>query len=238
MDYDCFRAVWNNALLESRLPTIGLHASETLDTRTLDRSHTVYVEPLGCQDARAFHVSATLSWSWHALHTARATTRDDDVLTEMLGRDGAEGLETEKPYIRVDIKLTARAPYGQPLPMPSKAAWANWAPETMGRLETTEPLAPNPDTRVNRMGMLEILAWKEQPKVTAVCAPTGDLLLEAVEISAGQIVELPRVRDGSDETPDSGPDDELAELFSRVRASLTAWMQAVDQLRPRDSASR
>jgi hypothetical protein len=46
-----------------------------------------------------------------------------DVLSEMLGRDQAEGLVTEKPCIRVDIKLSARAPYDNPLPTASKAAW-------------------------------------------------------------------------------------------------------------------
>jgi hypothetical protein len=77
-----------------------------------------------------------------------------------------------------------------------------------------------------------VLAWQQAPKVTAVCSPTGDLLLEAVEISAGQIIELPRVIDGSDGDADD-PEVQLTELFERVRASLSAWMQAVDHLRPR-----
>lgn len=232
MNYESFRDAWNDALRQSRLPTIGLYATETLDTRMLDREYKVYVEPLGGQDAEPFHVTATLSWSWHALHTARAATKDEDILSEMLGRDGAEGLETERPYIRVEIKLSARAPYEKPLPMPSRAAWADWVREAMGRLETVESLTPDEDVRVNRMGMLEILAWQEKPKAITVCSPTGELLLAAVEISAGQLVELPRVLDGSDRARDEGPEEQLASLFGRVRASLMAWMQAVDHLAP------
>lgn len=48
--------------------------------------------------------------------------------------------------------------------MPSSAAWADWVREAMGRLEPVESLAPDEDVRVNRMGMLEILAWQEEAK--------------------------------------------------------------------------
>jgi hypothetical protein len=211
---------------------MGLYGNETLDLRSLDREHKIYVEPLGGQDAPPFHITATLSWSWHALQTARAGTKDEDVLSEMLGRDQAEGLVTEKRCIPVEIKLSARAPYDKPLPMPSKAAWAKWVFEAVRRLDHVEPLLPDELVRENRMGMTEVLAWQQAPKVTAVCSPTGDLLLEAVEIAAGQIIELPRVTDGSDRDADEDPEVQLTELFERVRASLSAWMQAVDHLRP------
>jgi hypothetical protein len=232
MNYESFRSAWDDALRQSRLPMMGLYGNETLDLRSLDRTHKVYVEPLGGQDAPPFHVTATISWSWHALQTARAGTQDEDVLSEMLGRDQAEGLVTEKPCIRVDIKLSARAPYDKPLPMPSKAAWTEWVFEAVERLDHVEPLLPDQLMRENRMGMTEVLAWQQAPKVTAVCSATGDLLLEAVEISAGQIIELPRVIDGSDRDLDESPEVQLTELFDRVRASLSAWMQAVDHLRP------
>ena len=231
MNYESFRTAWTHALRESRLPMIGLYGNEMLDLQSLDRAHKVYVEPLGGQDAPPFHITATLSWDWHALQTARAHTKDEDVLSEMLGRDQTEDLVTEKPHVRIDIKLAASAPYGKPLPMPSKAAWAKWVFETVQRLDHVEPLLPDELLRENRMGMTEVLAWQESPKVTAVCSPTGDLLLEEIEISAGQLIELPRVLDSPDE-PDEGPEGQLAEVFGRVRASLMAWMQAVDHLRP------
>jgi hypothetical protein len=159
-------------------------------------------------------------------------TQDDDVLIEMLGRDGAEDLETEKPLVRVDIKLLAGAPWDKPLPMPSQKAWAAWVREVMGRLERIEPLIPDEDVRVNRIGMLEVLAWQDKPKARIVCGPGGELMLESVEFRAMQLIELPRRRDGSDREPDDGPEFQLEDLFRRLKASLSAWMQAVDHLRP------
>jgi hypothetical protein len=230
MDYESFRTAWTRALRDSRLPIIGLYPEESLDTRNLDRKHKVYVEPLGRQDAPPFHVTATLSWTWNNLNTVRGTLRDEDIFVEMLGRDRAAGLMTEKPYVRVDIVLSARAPYDKPLPMPSTAAWAKWIHETIERLDHVEPLLPDETLRENRMGMTEALGWQESPKVTAVCAPSGDLLLEAIEISAGQLIEVPRLLDCPDE-PDEDPEEELTDLFGRVKASLCAWMQALDHLR-------
>jgi len=232
VDYEAFRTAWTEALRASRLPLIGLHADETLDTRRLDRSYVIYVEPFGGQDAPPFHVTATLSWAWHSTNTVRGTTHDGDVLSEMLGRDQSEDLVTEPPYVRVDIKLSASAPYDKPLPMPSKAAWKAWIHETLERLDRIEPLLPGEVSRENRAGMLEVLAWQESPKARVVCDRNGDLSLESVKIAAGQLIELPRLLDVSDE-PDPGPEAQLTDFFARVRASLMAWMQAVDHLRPR-----
>lgn len=230
MDYETFRAIWTGALQQSRLPTIGLHATEMLDTRTLARSYKVHVEPVGGQDAPPFHVTSTLSWRWTALNTSRGIYRDEDTLSEMLGREQTEDLVTERPCIRVDIELSASAPYDKPLPMPSKAAWASWVHETLERLDRIEPLLPGDVIRENRMGMTEVLAWQGEPRVRAVCGPGGELMLEEVEIVAFQIVELPRLLDSPDRE-DEGPEQQLQELFGRVRASLMAWMQAVDHLR-------
>jgi len=232
VDYETFRRLWLEALRASRLPTVGLYGTETLDTRNLDRSYQVYVEPLGGQDAPPFHVTAELSWDWHATNTVRGSRTDSELLSEMLGRDQVEDLVTEKPYMRVDIKLRASAPYDKPLPMPSKAAWAKWVEETMARLDRIEPLLPGEVVRENRMGMTEVLGWQGSPTAKVVCGPGGDLRLEGVEVAAMQIIELPRVIDNPDER-DEGPEVELEELFGRVRASLMAWMQALDHLRVR-----
>jgi hypothetical protein len=230
VDYEAFRHIWLYALRASRLPTIGLHGTEMLDTRRLDRSYSVHVEPLGGQDAVPFHVTAELSWDWQATNTVRGSRTDAELLSEMLGRDEIEGLETEKPLIRVDIKLRASAPYDKPLPLPARAAWAKWVEETMARLDRIEPLLPDEIVRENRMGMTEVLAWQGSPTAKVTCQPGGELRLEGVEIAAFQLIEMPRLIDNPDDC-DEGPDVELEELFGRVRASLNAWMQALDHLR-------
>lgn len=232
MDYETFRRLWLEALHQCRLPTVGLYGTETLDTQNLDRSYRVYVEPFGGQDAAPFHVTAELSWDWHATNTVRGSRTDSELLSEMLGRDQVEDLVTEKPYLRVDIKLRASAPFDEPLPMPAKAAWAKWVEETMARLDRIEPLLPDEIVRENRMGMTEVLGWQGSPTAKVVCGPGGELRLGGVEVAAMQIIELPRLIDNPDERED-GPEGELEELFGRVRASLMAWMQALDHLRPR-----
>jgi hypothetical protein len=232
VDYDTFRQIWIKALHASRLPNLGPHATELLDIRHLERSYRSYVEPLGGQDAPPFHVTAELSWVWHATNTVRGTRTDSDMLSEMLGRDQVEELVTDRPFIRVDIKLRASGPFDKPLPMPGKAAWAKWVEETMARLDRIEPLLPDEVVRENRMGMTEVLGWQGSPTAKVACERGGELRLERVEIAAFQIIELPRLIDDAEE-PDAGPDEELEKLFTRVRASLLAWMQALDHLRVR-----
>ncbi len=232
VDYETFRALWVDTLRESRLLPIGLQGKETLDTRTLDRTYEVHIEPVGGQDAPPFHVTATLSWRWTALNTSRGIYRDEDTLSEMLGRDQTEDLVTEHPHIRVDIELSAAAPYDKPMLMPSTGAWAKWVHETVERLDHIEPLLPAEVVRENRMGMTEVLGWQGDPTVRAQCGPGGELMLEEVEIAAFQMIELPRLLDSPDRE-DEGPDQQLAALFGRVRASLMAWMQALDHLRVR-----
>lgn len=230
MNYELFRAAWTNALRDSRLQRIGVYATESLDLQDLDRTYKVYVEPLGGQDAPPFCITATLTWTWDNLNTVRGAIRDENVLGEMLG-ERADGLVTEPPCVRVDIQLSASAPYDKALLMPPQAAWARWVHETLERLDHVEPLLPTEILRENRAGTTDVLAWQDSPKITAVCGATGELLLERVEISAGQLITLPRLLD-SVEDPDDGPEAQLAALFSRVRASLSAWMQSVDHLRP------
>ena len=48
--------------------------------------------------------------------------------------------KTVKPWMRIDIKLSATLPYGEPIAMPAPKAWAAWAREVLGRLENIEPL--------------------------------------------------------------------------------------------------
>jgi hypothetical protein len=102
-----------------------------------------------------------------------------------------------------------------------------------GRLERIEPLVPEKTTREARDGRLEILAFQSDPIAKDVCGPGGALRLEGVEITAGQIIELPRHWDDSERKPDEHPAGQLRELFERVRASVHAWMQAVNHLLPR-----
>ena len=236
MTYDEFKQTWGRALRDSGLPILSAHdGKETLDLRSMDRRFESYVEPVGGQEAEPFHVAASLSWCWDALATARTSTTEEDMLTEVLGRERVwrHKVRTERSALRVDVSLGASLPYGKAIPMPAPLMWSNWAREVHGRLERIEPLVPEKNTRESRDGRLEILAWQADPIVKVICGPGGELRLEGVEIAAGQLIELPRRWDDSERKHDEHPAAQIHELFGRVRASLQAWMQAVDHLLPR-----
>lgn len=230
MNYESFRAAFDGALRESKLRIIGLHGEETLDLRSLDRNYEVHVEPLGGQDAEPFFVAATISLRWDSLSTARTATREEDTLMTLFGPDGIPKRKTVKPYHRIDIKLNASLMDGGEVPLPSIRAWASWAEETIGRLEDIEPLTPEEKVRENKAGNLEILAWHGEPEAEVLVKAGGDLRLKAVSISGFQLMETPRAFD-LDGKEDPGPHDDLREMFHRVRASLMAWMQALDHLK-------
>jgi len=103
-------------------------------------------------------------------------------------------------------------------------------------LEAVEPLVPEERTRQARDGMLEILAWQGEPVAQVLCGEDGILKLGAVEVTAFQLLELPRRWHDTDRRDDPHPAPQLHEFFARVRASLHAWMQALSHLIPRTSA--
>lgn len=168
-------------------------------------------------------------WRWTALHTARAVSSEEDCLTELLGPDTRA--RSDRPWLRVDIKLSATLDWGKAMALPSAATWAEWVRETLGRLERIEPLLPEDAVREGPKGRLDVLAWRDEPELAVTCAPDGALKLEGVSLAAGQLFTLPRQWSDS-EKRDASPDKRLRELFARLGASLRAWSEVMDHLRP------
>jgi hypothetical protein len=236
--YEEFMHVWVSALRGSGLQIFGVGGgTETLDPRSMARSYECFVEPLGGQETEPFFVTAGFSWRWDALLTARTLFREEDVLTEMLGRTRGGKASTERPAVRLDVSLRASLSYGKPVPMPSAEAWAKWAREIHTRLEKIERLVPKRTTR-GRGARPEILAWLTAPEARVTCSPDGVLELERVEVASGQIIDIPRNWDDTSRKPDKHPAEQLDDVFKRVRASLHAWMQALDHLLPKKGRKR
>lgn len=144
--YHEFKSTFVAALRDSGLPTIGPPPhEEVLDLVTTDRTVTVYVEPAGRDMGAPFHISGEISWRWDALQAARTATTEEDMLTELFGREDARGQETVHARLRVDIELHASLEYGKWIPMPSRAAWSEWRREAVGRLQTIERLVDDDD---------------------------------------------------------------------------------------------
>ena len=174
-------------------------------------------------------MTAGLSWRWDALQEARTATTEEDMLTSLLGHDAADTVDTERPWLRVDVVLRATMPWGRPLPLPGQDALREWTREVVGRLERTEPLLPQEVVEETPDGNLAALAWKGQPEVRATCASDGALLLERVELASWHALHPPRIWDDPDRW-DEGPEAELGVFFARVRQALHVWMECLDHL--------
>jgi len=234
MTYDEFKTTWIWALRQSTLPMIGVDpVEETLGLRSMDRIVKSFVEPFGGQHAEPFHISAALEYRWDALQTARTATTEEDMVQELPGLDRSRKPRTEKPWLRVDVTLRASTMWGKEIPLPPSSAWRSWARETLGRLESIEPVIPVEKVREGRHGLLpEILAWQSEPELNVLCSPTGELKLRGVEVATWQAIELPRKWDDSSRKPDKAPDAQLTAMFKRLRAAMNAWMEAMDHLTP------
>ena len=232
MRYEDFKATWERTIGASRLGRHGF-SEETLDSQSLDRTYLVRVEPPQGQDSRPFHVVAELSWRWSALQAARSRYGERELVAELLGTRATR--KTAKPWLRVDIKLSATLMHGQPIDMPSPKVWAAWAREVLGRLERIEPLLPKQRVRERKGGVLEGLAWSdEEPTLEVKCSQVGELRLAGVSLESWVALELPRAR-SSDERQEKAPDEALVELFGRLERALRAWSESVDHLRPSPS---
>ena len=233
VNYDEFKSVFMSALRESGLPMIGLTPEEVLGLRAADRTFTLGVEPIDRDIGAPFHVGATLAFRWDAIQTARTLGCEEDLLVELLGREDAQDIETEPPSLRVDVKLRASLAWCKGMPMPAPATWAKWSREALGRLETVEPLISEDVVRESPNGYHAILGWQGDPELKVTCNAIGEMRLEAISVSAFQMIELPRKWDDPEREPDDDPHEQLRAMFARVRAALHAWGEVMDHLRPR-----
>lgn len=153
------------------------------------------------------------------------------MLRALHGGYRVDELETEAPWLRVDIELTAALAWGKAHPMPPKEHWARWVREVRERLESIEPLLPDETTRRNDVGRLEILGWQGTPEVEIEVTDDGEAKLGRVRLPAFQILRLPRVFDAPERSDDE-PERQLQEMFGRIRKALHTWSECLDLLQP------
>lgn len=231
MDYDEFKTAFLAALRASRLPPLGLAPRESLDLVSTDRTLSIGVEALDRDIGKPFHLSATISYRWSALQTARTTSCEGDFLEQVFGR-AARKRKTERPWLRIDIQLRAGLEWGKGIPMPSPTTWATWSREALMRLETVERVVSEDVVRETRDGDHAILAWQSDPEARVACRQRGQLYLEEIQVNAFQGIDLPRKRNDELDKPDKGPQEQLALMFARVRSALHAWGEVTDHLHP------
>ena len=232
MNYDEFKAAFLQSLHHAGLPTLGpAPHEELLDLRSTSRKITVFVEPVARDVGAPFHIGGRISWSWDSLQSARTATTEEDLLSELLGQEVAEQVDSEQPWLRIDIRLSASLMVGKSVAMPSAEVWTKWSREAIGRLERIEPLVADEMVREDAEGRLAVLGWQGEPEIRATCNNLGELRLESIRVSAFQCLDLPRRWDDQSRAGDEPPYQQLDEMFARIKVALHAWGEVMDHLR-------
>jgi hypothetical protein len=230
MNYEQFRAIWYEALTEAGMWSYLAPPTETVDLGNMSRTYQVYVHLAFSQEVKPFHVSARLRWTWDALQAARAETTEEDALMLLLG-DERRHEDTEQPWLRVDVSLSATLPWGSPLPLPEPARWRAWLADVTERLE---PLLPTDwETRDEEMA---IFASRSEPEAEVQPAADGQLYLSGVKLSAWEGIHLPRQWDDPDRARDQDPYEQLADFVERVWEAMDEWNQSLVHLLPPGSS--
>jgi hypothetical protein len=229
--YDEFRTAFLMALGASKLPTLGTPPmEEVLDLRTTDRTLTAGVEPAERDSAEPFHLSGRISFRWDVLETARTVTSESEVVAELLGREDAYEVDTERPALRIDIKMLATLPWDKGIALPSATKWAAWSRDAIARLKSVEHPEPNAGAWDDDEASRSIISWQGDPEVRLSCRPSGELRLESICVSAVQEIRLPRHWNDPQREPEAPPDEQLKAMFERVGLALDAWGKAITDL--------
>jgi hypothetical protein len=189
--------------------------SESVDLSGMDRRYEIALEPAAGQGARPFFVTARLRWRWRSLHAARTSTTEEDMLTELFGREPVTDLETEAPWMRVDVVLRAFLPWGKPISMPPQAERARWIRDITRRLERLQPV--------------EAMSWTGSPRFASSWTTGGELAIHGATLEAWRGIELPRCWDDPEKT-DPHPGAQLAELFAYADTALAEWAACICRL--------
>jgi hypothetical protein len=228
MNYSAFRAAWDEALKGTGLVSYHDQPEEIIELGGMERRYKILLGVGHPQPAEPFLGSLEISWDWDPLQSARSRTTEEDVLTGLLGREGAQDRHTERPWLRVDLKLHGKLALDKPLLLPSTEVWRAWRSETMAPMEDLLPV----EGKRLRGGATAVLSWRGEPEAEVQCGPQGELWLHGVELVAWEGVELPRQWDDTGRKPDEGPEKHLVEMLKRWADALEIWRKRLTMLLP------
>ena len=226
MNFEQFRAAWYEALTKAGMWSYLAPPTETVELGGMSRTYQVYIHFGHSREIEPFHVSARLSWTWDALQAARTATTEEDALMQFLGDEGRHQ-DTERPWLRVDVTLSATLPWGSPLPLPDATMWRAWLADVTERLEPL--LSTDWETRDEKIA---IFATRSEPEAEVQPAADGQLYLTGVKLSAWEGIDLPRQWDDPDREQDEDPYERLADFVERVWDAMDEWNQSLVHLLP------
>ena len=225
MRYDEFRDQLEAALQRNSLHFHSLQRVETIDLANTERHWKVYVQGAAPPSAEPFHVSAEVGFAWSPFDAARAYAREEDLLTEVIGRR-KKLPRTERRWNRVDLWLHAGLPYGSTTPMPEPQLFRAW---TVSILEKVHEAFDDVEEKDGRI--VAVLGAHEDLGVQARCQPDGVVSLKGLTISGFRIVHLPRVWDDPERRKaEKEPHAELERLARTFKTILVEWTKSVSEL--------
>ena len=225
MNHETFRTAWLDALRAQGLLSRFDFSEDLIDTRTMARKHSVRIGLDMPQHAEPFLASMRLRWTWTPVHSARTYTNEEDLLSELLGREQAHAVVTEPPWVRVDIEMHATLPYGNPLRMQGPDALRQWTREATRALEPTL----RSKVEFNAEGVDAVHAYLGEPEARVKWNDSSELLLLGVELASWRGVELPRVSD-VDSPFEADTASQLERLAADARAAFAAWTRSLTML--------
>jgi hypothetical protein len=227
MHYEAFRDAWESALRAARLIVSHERAEESLLVGSMARRHALRLGVFHDQPADPFTGSVEVSFRWSPALSARTETSEADLLTELVGRDAATALETDRPWLRMDITFAGKLAWGKPLLLAGPATWRTWAAHVADRVDPLLPALDEED--LGREGVID--SWLGEPEAQVRVGPGGELWLLGVQFEGWQAIELPRQGDRDGEL-DPGPEAQLEALAARLRVALDAWKKSLTLLLP------
>jgi hypothetical protein len=136
--YDEFRNSLLLALREADLYSSWDRLTETIDLDTMSRTWKSSFGSGPKKEVEPFHVYGMASFRWDPLDSARTHTTEEDVVTELFGRDD-ELPETMQRTLRTDIVLHAKLPLDSSTLMPDGKLWRSWSARVDERLSPFLP---------------------------------------------------------------------------------------------------
>ena len=226
MRYADFRNRFEDALQEAGLFVRGVDRRiETIDLADSVRHWEADIWRANTRSAEPFHVSAVIAFTWDPINTARAYTTEEDLLEAVVGRR-RRPIKTERRWVRVDLSLHARLPYGSTTPMPEPQMFAGWTAAVEQHAD-----AAFTDIKEKQGRIVAIFGGHTDLDVQAQCKSGGVLSLNGVSIAGFRIVHVPRVWDDpvrrEAERNAGGELDRVARTF---KTALDDWTNRLSEL--------
>jgi hypothetical protein len=214
MNYQEFRDLWHDALQAARLQIpYPIGPTERINLRDMSRSYELIIYGGANPKCEPFHLTATITWNWDAVLSARYETTEEDMLMQIFGDFGIHDDDTVPPRLRMDVSLSAGVVYGTVYPMPALTSWQRWVRQASDEMQALLPTGYEEDGA--------ICATSDPIQASVKLLDDGQLGLERVTFKAWQVIRLPRQWDDPEKS-DPYPEEALFDLASRIAKALNA----------------